>query len=160
MILKKMGLLLFTGAVLLMPLLNASAEGIEPVPNALEKIYMTMLQEEGYIPKLLEEHEGILFKYEGGSYIIRVSENDPQTFFVLYPAFWPIESEVERLKVYTKLDYVNYNVSVAKFFISKDSVSGAVELYIENPNNIKPVFNRIMKSIQKGTAMFINAMKE
>ncbi|MCL6595365.1 MAG: hypothetical protein K6V73_04045, partial [Firmicutes bacterium] len=53
--------------------------------------YLEFLAEEGYRPRLDADGD-VVFKVEGGAYYILLDE-DEEFFRLIYPNFWPLETE-------------------------------------------------------------------
>ncbi len=121
--------------------------------KGLQDLYMKYLVEEGFQPKVDGDGD-VVFKREGGTYFIRVSENDPQFFSLVFPNFWLIESEAERLRVYAAANLSNGVTKVCKIFTMKDNVWAAVELFVASPPDFKGVFRRSMSALDGGRANF------
>ena len=136
----------------------ADAENVDK--EEIQKVYMTFLAEEGYVPKVVNEGRHIQFKKEGGSFYIRINEKDPQFFQLIYPGFWDIESESERNSALQACNSANWDTKTTKLCVNKDSVWASVELFVESPEDFKPVFARSLRALDYGVERFVGKMRE
>jgi hypothetical protein len=127
--------------------------------KALQKVYMDFLTEEGFRPTIDPDGD-IQFKREGFTYFIGVAEGDPQFFRLVLPHIWPIESEEERAKVLTAIDYSNRMSKAAKIYTLGDNVWGTVELFVSSPGDYEPLFERILGSLDAALELFVEKMRE
>ena len=127
--------------------------------EAIQKMYMAFLTEEGYRPEVDADGD-VQFKSEGKVYFMGVNDDD-QTFFRLVLAnIWPIESEVERTQVYIAVDHSNAQTKVAKAFLVKDDVWVGIELFLPEAGDFKDVFDRSMSALGSGVDFFVSKMQE
>jgi len=120
--------------------------------------YMNILTEEGYRPSLDEDGD-VVFKKEGRSYLILIDENDPRFFRLVFPNFWPIESELERARVVQAASATTGKIKVAKVFVVRDDVWATVELFVETPDSAKAVFERSMSVLTEAVDTFAEQMR-
>lgn len=125
----------------------------------LQRMYSDYLTEEGYKPSIDEDGD-VVFKREGRSYFISVSEQDPEYFRVVLPNFWSIENEEERAKVLAAASWSNYRSKVSKVYTVKDNTWASVELFVKDPKDFKKVFARSMSALTNGAETFTKQMRE
>lgn len=125
----------------------------------LQRMYTDYLTEEGYKPSIDEDGD-VVFKREGRSYFISVSENDPEYFRVVLPNFWSIESEEERAKVLAAASWSNYRSKVSKVYTVKDNTWASVELFVKDPKDFKKLFARSMSALSNGAETFTKKMRD
>lgn len=101
----------------------------------------------------------IQFSYDDRSYFLEVNENDTEFYRLVLPNIWPIESELERLKVFKAVNEVNKTKKVAKAYITNDNVWITIELFIDKPDNFIGSFERQFKVINEAVKTFVEAMK-
>lgn len=123
------------------------------------RMYEDYLQNEGYNPHVDSDGD-VQFKKEGRTYFIGIDERDDVFFRVVFPNFWPIESEDERARVLVACDYSNALSKVAKVYIVRDNVWASIELFFGNPDQFKAIFERSMRALQNGVANFVQKMRE
>ncbi len=124
----------------------------------LADLYYSFLDTEGYRPEM--EEGFIKFKSDGGTYLVVVDENDEQYFRLIFPNFWPIESEAERAKVLAAADHATAETKVAKVFTVRDNVWATIEIFCSQPDNFKGIFNRAMRALKAGVRAFLEKMRE
>lgn len=127
--------------------------------DELVQLYVDFLTEEGYKPTVDSDGD-VRFKKEGMTYFISVHSNDPQYFRIVLPSIYKIEDETERLQVLTACDFVNSLTKVAQMFTVKENVWVAAELFVNKPEDFKPLFNRCISAIQTGMLSYVTKMSE
>ncbi len=75
--------------------------------------YHSYLSEAGFFPRI-EDHEDISFKYQGGSFFLRVHESDPGFFHLVMPAIYAAESETFSMAVARAMNDVNHVIKAVK----------------------------------------------
>ena len=131
-----------------------------PLPTQTEmtkadraRMYETYLREEGYNPKIDDDGD-VAFKVEGKSYVIMVAENDPEFFRILFPNFWPIESDDERIRVLLASVEACKDTKVAKVFPVRDDTWATVEIFCMPPESFRLVFNRCLSALRTAVNTF------
>lgn len=124
----------------------------------LTNIYTSFLEEEGYRPNIDDDGD-IYFKREGKTYLIFVDSEDSKFFRLVFPNFWPIESEEERLMVLHAANAATAQTKTAKVYMVQDNVWASVELFIDDPSHFKALFGRCMDALGVGVQTFVTAMK-
>jgi hypothetical protein len=121
--------------------------------SELQAMYVNFLREEGYRPEVDKDGD-IVFKYEGGTYIVFVD------FRIVYPNFYHIGDEVERQKVLRAADYATGSTKVGKVFTVRDRVWGSVELLFSSKEEFRGVFGRAMRILRTAVMSFVEKMRE
>ena len=124
----------------------------------LAQMYLDYLRDEGYAPQIDQDGD-VLFKYEGGKYYILIDEKDEMYFRVVYPGFWPIQSEVERGRVIKAAMEATASTKVAKVFPVGNDVWADAELICQPPDTFKLVIWRSIRSIRAAVAKFLEGMR-
>jgi hypothetical protein len=101
----------------------------------------------------------IQFEYKDHSYFLEVNEGDTEFYRLVLPNIWPIESELERLKVFKAVNEVNKTKKVAKAYAVNDNVWITVEMFIDKPDNFIGSLERQFKVISEAVDTFVEAMK-
>jgi hypothetical protein len=127
--------------------------------KAIQEMYMDFLAKEGYRPEIDADGD-VQFKSEGKTYFMSVNDDDPTFFRLVLANIWPIESEVERTQVYIAVDHSNAQTKVAKAFTVKDDVWVGIELFLADPAEFKPLFDRSMSALGSGVDFFVGKMQE
>ncbi len=120
-------------------------------------MYTAYLKGEGYSPESIKE--GVVFKAEGKTYVIMVDENDEQFFRLVFPNFWSIDNDKERVKVVAASSQATAATKVAKIFPVENNTWGTIELFVASPDAFKGVFTRSMGALQAAVQNFVQAMK-
>ena len=123
------------------------------------QMYVSYLREDGYALEIDEDGD-VMFKFEGGTYFVLVDEEDEMFFQIMFPSFWPIESEEEGARVEKAAQLATRITKVAKVYRQLDNVNASVELLCVPPEAFKAVFRRALGSIQAGVSNFRAAMSE
>lgn len=121
------------------------------------EIYMRHLQEEGFSPRIDDDGD-VAFKYEGGNYCILVEEGDEEFFRIIYPGFWSIENEEERIKVTYAALQATADTKVVKVFPVRNNTWAAIEMFCLPADSFKPVFMRCMRALRAGVENFRKQM--
>jgi hypothetical protein len=101
----------------------------------------------------------IQFEYEDRSYFLEVNENDTEFYRLVLPNIWPIESELERLKVLKAVNEVNKTKKVAKAYTTNDNVWITVEMFVDKPDNFIGSLERQFKVINESVKLFVEKMQ-
>jgi hypothetical protein len=123
------------------------------------EMYRHYLEDEGYKP-VVDSDGDVIFKKEGGNYLITIDERDEEFFSIMYPAFWKIESEAEGSSVLVACNHANSASKVAKVFRVRDNVWAASELFLATPDGFKPVFERAVMALQHAVRVFGTTMRK
>ncbi|MDZ4201879.1 MAG: hypothetical protein U1C96_07005 [Gallionella sp.] len=123
------------------------------------EMYRSYLAEEGFTPKLDDDGD-ISFKFEGKNYLIIIDEGDSEFFRLVYPWFWPIESEDEREKAAQAALYASTQTKVAKVYPVRDDTWAAVEIFCSPPEAFQAVFKRSLGALQAAVHNFRERMQQ
>lgn len=128
--------------------------------TALRDVYMRYLQEHGYQPEVDPDGD-VKFKKEGGTYFI-LMRDDPQCFSLLFPSLWSIDSEAERIKAVAAADAATSRVKAVKVHVSPDGkrVNAYIEDFMPHPDEIEPIFERLVAAIRTGVGIFVEEMRK
>lgn len=132
-------------------------EADAPVLARIE-MYVEFLKQEGYSPKVTDSGN-VLFKREGFSFFIAVDEKDPNFFQLVLPGIWEIESSSEKKKAQDSINTANYETKTAKGYIVDGDVSVSVELFVDSPEDFRPVFQRCVSSLTTWSKKFVEEME-
>ena len=120
--------------------------------------YREYLAELGYRPEVDGDGD-IVFKHEGRTYCIILSEKDDTYFQLVYPNFWKIEGAEERAKVILASVTATADTKVAKVYPVNDNVWACIEMFCATPEAVKPVFNRAISALAAGVGKFVDKMR-
>jgi hypothetical protein len=122
-------------------------------------MYQAFLAGEGY-PHEIDNDGDVLFKCEGRSYFILISENDHEYFKLVFPGFWSIDNDAERERVERAALLATADTKVAKVYPVGDNVWATIELFCMPPENFKAVFRRSMSALRHSVDTFVEEMRK
>ena len=125
----------------------------------LADIYSDFLTRQGFRPEIDKDGD-VKFYFEGGLYYILISEKDPEFFRLVYPNFWEIENDQEKMKATIAASFATADTKVAKVFVLRDNVWASVESFFESPDHFMGVFKRSMSALRTAVSTFRDNMKE
>ncbi|MDR2798793.1 MAG: hypothetical protein LBB80_10675 [Treponema sp.] len=126
--------------------------------SQLQEMYVTYLREQGYQSNVDSDGD-VTFKVEGRNFYIAVDEDDLESFRIVYPNFWEIESVEERLKAYEAAMYVTRTRKVARVYITSwDNTSIDANIFLGNPEDFKLHFRRMIDVVLIARRDFIDKM--
>ena len=125
----------------------------------LKRGLMDFVAEQGYRPEIDKDGD-IHFKYEGGDYFLCLDEKDTTYYRLLFPGFWPIESENERQKAVLACVHATAQTKVAKVYIVNSNVSASVEMFYDPMSDVKRVFPRTLSALKHSVATFAEEMRK
>lgn len=125
----------------------------------MQQMYSDYLKAEGYKPELDQDGD-VVFKREGKTFFIQVSDQDQNYFRLVLPNFWTIESPAERAKVMIAADKTNSLSKAAKVFTTaNNNVWVSVEIFVNDPRDFKAIFPRAASALDNGYSNFITALR-
>ncbi|MCL1955533.1 MAG: YbjN domain-containing protein [Spirochaetes bacterium] len=127
----------------------------------LQNMYISFLKDQGYQSNVDSDGD-VEFKAEGRTFYIIVDTRDLQSFRILYPNFWEIESEDEKAKAVKVANYINRTTKVAKVYLNsrEDDVSMDANIFIDKPENFKTFFRRMIDLLLEERREFREKMNE
>jgi len=127
----------------------------------LQNMYTSYLKEQGF-QSSIDSDGDVQFKAEGRTFYIIVDTRDLQSFRILYPNFWEIESSDEKAKAVKVANYINRTTKVAKVYLNskEDDVSMDVNIFIEKPEDFKLFFRRMIDLLLEERREFREKMSE
>jgi hypothetical protein len=124
----------------------------------LQQMYLSYLKEQGYMPEIDSDGD-ILFRAEGRNLYIIVDVEDPETFRILYPGFWSIDSETERRQVAAAASLVTRTTKMARIFMtSANNTSIDIFTMLVAQQDFKSHFRRMVEIIFLARSKFIEEM--
>lgn len=126
--------------------------------SELQTLYLGVLEQIG-ITGRVDSDGDVQFEYEDHSYFLEVNEDDPEFFRLVLPNIWPIESELERLKVLKAVNEVNQTKKVVKAYTVNDNVWLGVEMFISKPDDFLGSLERQFQVLEQEIEVFVDAMK-
>lgn len=128
--------------------------------DELRKVYLSILSDEGFRPEVDSEGD-IHFKYEGGNYYM-VENRDEQFIYIMYPSFWVIDSDEERIKALKAAATATRTTKAAKVYLTpdEDNVSAAFESLVSAPLEMSNILVRSLRCIQSAVNKFVEEMNK
>jgi hypothetical protein len=126
----------------------------------LQQMYMSYLAEQGYQPDIDSDGD-VVFKSEGMNFYIPVDEDDLESFRIVFPNFWKIESSKERIQVSEAAMYATRTTKVARVYItSNEDTTIDANIFIESPEDFKIHFRRMLDVILVARRDFRDKMED
>lgn len=122
-------------------------------PSGLEEL----LAEQGF--RLTQDESGFpSIQFEGNTYYLLNDEDDAEFYQVLYPNFWPLESEEESIRALLTCDAVNREGRLVKLHLAEDDVWVSVEAMHETPAAFMHFLPQYLGFIQVAVGAFRDLM--
>ena len=100
----------------------------------------------------------IFFESESGNYYIECSNDDPDFFHLIFPAFYEIKTNAQRNKVLKACNLVNSTLKFAKFFVYNDDVYASVESFQSLNSDFEKIIERSITAIDIGLKEFSDSL--
>jgi hypothetical protein len=148
----------FFAALILICITNINAQMSK---QELQDMYTSYLKEQGY-QSSVDSDGDIEFRSEGRTFYIIVDARDLQSFRILYPNFWEIESEEEKARAVKVANYINRTTKVAKIYLNskEDDISMDANIFIGKPEDFKLFFRRMVDLLLEERREFRELMSE
>ncbi len=130
------------------------------IESEIKKVF-DHLVEEGYRPEYDSDGD-ITFKKEGRVYVVLANKDDPIYIQLLFPAFWPIESDDERAKAMAAALHATAATKVAKVFLvgNGKNVSASFEMFCTPAESFRTVMARAIRTLEAATGDFVTEMRK
>ncbi|MEI7891804.1 MAG: hypothetical protein WCI05_01860 [Myxococcales bacterium] len=127
-----------------------------------EQIWMNLLADEGYRPRVIDAGKVLTFKREGLNYLVLLDARDPEFLHLILPRCWPLESDVEFARAFRVVNKVHARIKVARILIDEDDrdISFGVELLVPNLNSLGTILPRVLSIIDSARRKFTTTMQE
>lgn len=122
------------------------------------ELYRDILTGHGYGAEINDQGD-VVFKHDGGTYFVAISEDDEVYFSLVCANFWPIESEEEQEEVRRAAAVATSGTKVAKVFPVDDNVWATIEMFCDPPEVVAPSIPRAMDALQHAVALFREQMQ-
>ena len=122
-------------------------------------VYQEWLANEGYRPTLDKDGD-LVFKFEGGTYILFANDDDTMYYRLTFPSFWPIENDEERERARRAIDQTNATIKVAKLYFTDEdnNIWAAIEMLLPEPEMIRDIFDRTIRILKASVNEFRSRM--
>ncbi len=118
------------------------------------EVIRQFLATEGYVPTIDEDGD-IVFKMEGGNFIVMLSEDDPEYYRIAFPGFYDVpESDTARALMLIACTSVTGKVKCAKVYPVGDTLWAKVEVFMPNVESLLPVLVRYARACRTAARYF------
>lgn len=121
------------------------------------RAFSDFLRQEGYVPTVDEDGD-IRLKIQGRTYYVIFDDKDELFFRVIFPNFWGIESDDERIKVERAALKATAETKVAKVFTVRENTWATVEIFSSSVDNAQKIFSRSVSALQTAVRTFADEM--
>lgn len=122
------------------------------------KTIQEFLISEGYRPEVSGCY--IALKHEGRRYYVAIDEENDQHYSIVFPSFWPIESDEERARALAAANKATGELKVAKVYVHDTDVWATLEAFCACPEHYLPVLLREIRAVSAAVRAFALAMEE
>ncbi len=118
---------------------------------------LDFLTEEGFRPSTDDDGD-VVFKFEGGTYVVLTAQGDPTYLSVVYPYFWDIEDDDERRRVHEAVAHAHRTVRLGRLTVLDDDVNASVSAYLPDGQAYRSVFLRSLGALKAAVNAFRDHM--
>lgn len=122
------------------------------------RLMLDWLTNEGYRPNLDKDGD-LIFKRESKTYLVMFENADEQFMRLVFPNFWSIDSEAERMQIANACTVATGNTKVAKVFPVGDNVWASIELFCSGVGQFQSVFERSLAALGAAVDRFVREMR-
>lgn len=117
------------------------------------QFYLDFLRDRGFEPRIDDDGD-VVFQKEGMVYVLMAEEKDPRFFRLLMPAFWRVDSDVERSRALEAINEISLKFKIAKLAIVRERVVAMAEMWMDLERDLDKEFSRITSSLQVSIRQF------
>lgn len=121
------------------------------------QMYMEFLAKKKFQHRLDSDGD-VIFQYGGMSYVLMAEETDPRFVRILLPAFWKVDSDIERSRALEAINEISLKYKVTKMGIVSDRVVAMAEFWMDIPKDLYKDFERILKCLSVTVKQFYKRM--
>ncbi|MFY0593505.1 hypothetical protein [Roseivirga sp.] len=125
----------------------------------IQEKYVSFLTEKGYSPEVDTDGD-IKFTYEDRTFYITIDMNDKKFFRIAKLANLELDTESQRIKAIKICHDVTRDSKVAKVYWLKNVIWTSSEILLEDQDDFKSIFDRVMKLTNDAYLKFVNVWKE
>lgn len=121
--------------------------------------FRAALTREGLVPELDADGD-LRFTFEGGHYVLFAEPTDESYVRILFPNFWPIESDEERTRAFRAATVATRRCKGAKVWLRDDEtdVCASIESFLPGPEYLDYVLARMIAAVQYAARQFRDEM--
>ena len=123
------------------------------------KIYDKWLTENGLIHHY-DEHDNIVFKYQGLNLILVNPGEDKNYLQLVLPYIYDFSTEEERSKVLIAANITTMQRKVVKAIVLNDNVNLNVEMFIDTTPDVEDFMERVLDILVQGRLFFYEQMHQ
>lgn len=137
--------------------IKANAE-LSPELQKLRTEIKDFISAEGYVPSIDADGD-IMFKSEGITYYISVSNTDTNPYYIVLFREHPYSDSITREKILRVIDACNLKKGI-KVLCKTKSYSYRAEIYLTSANTFKESFAELMSQIKNASDNLIELLSE
>ncbi|MBB5235588.1 hypothetical protein [Deinococcus budaensis] len=108
------------------------------IPTPYASAVLDFLAEEGFRPQLDEDGD-VFFKYEGGTYMVITSSDEPTVLTLVLPYFWPLDDAAERTRALEAAMFAHRQVRIGRVTVLENNVTASVNAYLPDGDSFRAV---------------------
>ncbi|MDR1681748.1 MAG: hypothetical protein LBS12_08225 [Prevotellaceae bacterium] len=145
---------------LIMALFFFSPMHAQLTKSRVSNVSMDYLREQGYAPKLTDAGN-ISFKAEGSTYILRMSDNDPE-FLSLSLYGWTFDDDQEKARAYVAANTVNWDKKMGRVAVVEEENCMYFDTWVllRSADDVKHFFPRMLTVVQGLISSFREEMNK
>lgn len=129
---------------------------LDDLRDRIEKI----LKDEGYGSVRRDDDDDLVFKHEGGTFVIIFDADDPSFVRVVFPNFWSIDSPEEGEQARAVASEVTTQCKCARVFIKNESAWASAEFLVGSPAWVDAAYvNRAVSMVRTAFRLFGSKMQ-
>jgi hypothetical protein len=126
-----------------------------------QNVYMSVLREEGYAPRIDNDGD-IELSWQGNTYYLMMPQTDPSFVYLLLP-LGAVDTNEALQKVAVAIGNADRNAKVAKAYLvgtntGRVYIHIGAELFLEDPSSLRAVISRMLDSVDTVAQRIINEM--
>ncbi|MDR0687079.1 MAG: hypothetical protein LBF55_00135 [Prevotellaceae bacterium] len=141
--------------ILIMALFFFSPLHAQLTKSKLSSACMDYLREQGYVPTLTEVGNNISFKAEGNTFVLQLSEEDPECLILaLYG--WEFDDSNEKAKAYVAANKVNWDKKMGRAAVVEEDNGMYFDTWnlIRSTDDVKFYFPRMLSTVKSLVSSF------
>ncbi len=117
------------------------------------QFYLDFLRNFGLEPRLDDDGD-VVFQKDGMVFVLMAEERDPRFFRLLMPAFWKVDSDLERARALEAINEISLKYKISKLAIVRERVVAMAELWMDLKRDLADEFDRITSSLHISVRQF------
>lgn len=122
----------------------ASAHAPSTLITPYAQAALDFLADEGFRPSLDEDGD-VTFRFEGYTFIIVTSTNEPTVLTLVLPYFWPLDDAAERQRALEAAMAAHRQVRIGRVTVLDTNVTASVNAYLPDAESFQQV---LLKSLE------------